>query len=677
MNPSPPTNKGVTKITTGDPAYMLAQYPPYTMTPSAQESYNRILKDITWARNVINMQYNYFNGLTLYQCIDDWTTRWNGYVVPLSVLDETDSNIFLNFTRNLIISYMAKVAAQPPSCKIKAVNKNTGLANQKFADVLKDLNQYSLDEENVKAKFLAVVQETTVKGTCLVYEGYAKYTQNMKVPQTYDMEHGKFTWNNEERVIFDNCYQEIAKLEDVYISNAFEPDIQKQPFVIWKKITSYQEAAFEFGHYANWKYVVPGAYRVIMEPRTFYNTELYTPLQAYQTEIFRYYNKKENLLIIMCNGVILYSGPLPFKHGRYPFAKYIYEKFGNDFFWGAGAPFKFMGEQDTQNTFINMMIDKTLGSLLPYGLSSDLDDLIEDDQLAPNKIRKVGDINKWKFATLPGVSAGEQAMFQNMMDLLRKNSGLADAGTASTPTGGRLSVRQVLLQNQQNQQQQSYSVNFLEDGERDRTILRLYNIMQFYSIPKIQRITGKNGKEIEQLVYRDIYIHETRLSDGRNGTKIIKITDIGNEDDRMHMENDLALMEAMGDESGTPTEALALPISMFTNFNIQVQIVTNSSYTQNQVLDQAERQQYAQWRLAMAQFAPVDTQELIKWVDESYDIDTDRFTPKGTQPMNAGPGNVNPQNQPVAAGGGGQQPSGGPAENAGKMESPNIGDMMF
>ena len=145
----------------------------------------------------------------------------------------------------------------------------------------------------------------------------------------------------------------------------------------------------------------------------------------------------------------------------------------------------------------------------------------------------------------------------------------------------------------------------------------------------------------------------------------------------MHMENDLALMEAMGDESGTPTEALALPISMFTNFNIQVQIVTNSSYTQNQVLDQAERQQYAQWRLAMAQFAPVDTQELIKWVDESYDIDTDRFTPKGTQPMNAGPGNVNPQNQPVAAGGGGQQPSGGPAENAGKMESPNIGDMMF
>ena len=655
-----------------DPAYKLDSYPTYTPTPSEAEASNRVLADIIRGRNVVARSYNYFNNRQLYDCIDDWTMRWNGATVPLSVLDETSSNIFLNFTRNLIISYLSKIAMQPMTPKIRAVNRKSGIANQHFAETLKDLNEYSLKNENASAKFLAVAEECTVKGTALVYEGYTKFTQKMKTPKSYDMETGQFTWDTEDRLIYDDCYQELMKLEDVYIANPFEPDIQKQPFVIWRKVTSYQEASYQFGHYKNWKYVVPGSYRVLMEPRTYYNEELYTALQDYQTEIYRYYNRKENIYIVMVNGVILYKGPIPFKHGKYPIAKYIFEPFGPDFFWGAGAPYKFMGEQDTQNTFINMMVDKTYGSLLPYGLSSDLDDLIEDDVLAPNKIRKVGDINKWKFDTLPGVSAGEQQMFQTMMDLIRQNSGLADAGGAATPKGGRLSVRQVLLQHQEQMQKISFSMNFLEDGERDRTELRIKNIIQFYSIPKIEKITGKSGKEIESLIYKEARLYDSSLSDGRTGTKIIKMVDDSMMDDneRMTLQNDLSIMEEMGEATGTPTEALAVPISMFDNFDIQVEIVKNSSYERNQTLDQAARQEYAQWRMMMAPYAPVDTAELVKWVDEAYDIDTERFTPKNSAPVDANAGNT-----PTTP----QSPTGTPqpAAEMAPSKTPQLSEMMF
>lgn len=631
------------------------QTPPYVPTDDEQHAYNRVLNDFILGRLVSNRQYNYFNGLSLYDCIDDWTTRWNGYVSAYGPLAETNSNIFLNFTRNLIIEYLAKAAASPTEPKIKAINRKNFINNQKLADLLKDLNEFSLNNENGSAKFMQVALETTVKGTAIVYEGYRRTTQIRQTPISWDAEKGKFKFKKVNHVDFDDCYQELCRLEDIYILNPFEPDIQKQPCVIWKKVTTYYEAWLNYGKYDNWKYVQPGAFRLLAEAPTFYGQEMYTELQPNQVQMLYYYNRKENRHIIMANNVILYNGPSPFLHGKYPFAKYIFEPFGNDFFWGAGAPFKFMGEQDTENSFVNMMVDKTYGSLLPYGLSSDLDDLIEDDTLAVNKIRKVGDISKWKFDTLPGVSAGEQGMFQTFMNMIRENSGLGGAADQFSPKGGKLNVRQVLLKQQEQAQKLNFSLSFLEDGERDRTELRLKNIMQFYSIPKIEKITGADGKTYQDLFYRTVTLNDTKLSDGKTGTKIIKLVDEDALEDnkRKQLEDELSVLEEMGDMNGTPTEAIAIPVSMFDNdsYDLQVQVVKSSSYQKMQALEQAERQDYAQWRLAMAPYAPLDALELVKYVDEAYDIDTERFTSKAQQ---------QPQMNPAMAGMGGPVPEGKP-----------------
>jgi hypothetical protein len=634
--------------TTSEAKSNIEVYPAYLPTPTEQVAINQTLKDIIQGRLVINRSYNYFNNNSLYDVIDDWTMRWNGYTEPLGVLDETSSNIFLNFTRNLIISYLSKVAMGNVDPKIIAVNKKTNILNKKFADLLKDLNQYSLNEENGPARFLEAALECTIKGTSIVYEGYVKNNQKIKTPISFDAETGKFEFKEEDRTIFENCYQEIVALEDFYIANPYQPDIQKQPFVLWKRITTYDEAFAEYNHYKNWKFVKPGAYSILAEPTTFYRDRLQTELTQSQVEIIKYYNRRKNIHRVIVNGVILYDGPIPFKHGKYPFAKYIFEPFANDFFWGAGAPFKFMGEQDLQNNLINMLTDKTYGSLQPYGLSSDLDDLIEDDTLAPNKIRKVGDVNKWKFDTLPGVSAGEQQMFQTVMGLIKDNSGLSSGADQFSPTGGKVSVRQVLLKQQEMLQKIGFPINFLEDGELNRTELRVKNIMQFYSVPKIEKITGKDGKEIKELVYRQATLHETTLSDGTIGTKVIKMVGedaATDENKRQQLADELSITEEMGDLQGTPTEALAIPVSMFENFDTKIQIVKNSSYTRNQTLDQAARQEYANWRLSLAPVAPLNAPKLIKWVDEAYDIDPEEF---GAEPNENVPqqNQLQPSNQP-------------------------------
>ncbi|MES2006864.1 MAG: hypothetical protein V4436_02015 [Patescibacteria group bacterium] len=630
-------------------------FPVWVPTMKEALAVTETIKTFEKGRDNLNRGYNYFGGRNLTETIDDWTKRWNGYIPPMSpLLDNTQSNIFINFTRNAIIGYLSKVAMSPVKAHIIAVNKKNGMSDQKIADLFEDLNQYSLNAENAPKKFMEAAIECVTKGTVVVYEGYMRTEQEMKTPIKFDQTTGEIEYKKEKRVLFDNCYQQVVPLEDFYILNPFEPEIQKQPKVIWRKITSRSEAETEFEHYKNWEYVRPGNYTIASEVMTFYRNTLMSELLPDQVEILRYYCKIKNRHMVIVNGVLLYDGPIPFKDGDYPFAKTINEPFAVDFFYGNGSPNKYMGEQDLINTFINAMADKTINSLTVTGLSSDLDDVIEDDVLEVGKFRKVGDIDKWKWWEAPAVNTGEMNMFNQVMSLARE-SGSTDAGQLTTPRGGKVQTRQVLLKQQELMQKLSFNMNFLEDLERDRTKLRLSHILQFYSIPKIEKITGKKGKEIEKLLYRDVQLSGVKLSDGRTGDKIIHLIDgtsIKNPDDRATLEDELSLIEVKGDLRGTPTEALALSVDVFNDYNHSVQVVKYSSYEKNQALDQASRMEFANWRIQLAQLVPIkNAQGLIDWVEESFDVDTEQFE---QAPMGAG---GQPAPPPTAPGAGG--PAGG------------------
>jgi len=500
----------------------------------------------------------------------------------------------------------------------------------------------------------------------IVYEGYLRQVQKTKIPQEFDSTTGEIKYKEEERVIFDDCYQEVVPLEDFFITNIREPDIQKQPKVIWRKITSKEEAEAEFAHYKKWEYVRPGKYAVWPDMEPFYKDVEVTELQKDQVEILRYYERMKNRHIIMINGIILYDGPIPFKDGKYPFAKTVNEPLGIDFFYGSGHPNKYLGEQDLINTFLNAMADKTVASAVTTGLSSDLDDLIDDDIVEMGKWRKVGDIEKWKYLESPSVSAGEFNMFQLVMNLAGQ-SGNTDAGQTSTPRGGKVNSKQIMMKQQELMQKLSYNMNFLEDLERDRTELRISHILQFYSIPKIAKITGKNGKELEKLTYRDIQLNNTRLSNGKSGTRIIKLVDgdtLKNKDSKTKLKDEMSVTEMMGHMQGNPTEVLALSVDSFSDFNNSIQVVKRSSYEKNQALDQAVRLEYANWRIGVAQLVPIkNPQGLVDYVNEAFDIDTDRFESPGPQQEQQ-----NPMQKMMQM----MQAQGGPQGASGKQGQPNM-----
>lgn len=613
-------------------------YPPYNPTTKELECIMDVLSVFDKGRSIQQKGYNYFGGQSLLESIDDWTKRWNGYIPPMNpLIDATQSQIFVNFTRNAIIAYLSKVALAQMQTHIVPVNKKSGIINQKFADVVEDLNTYSLQAENGEAKFLQAALECVVKGTVVVYEGYARNTQDTDLPVKFDAKTGELETKKGERVIIDDCFQEVIPLEDFFITNPFQADVQKQPDVVWRKLTTYQEAAMEYSHYKSWQYVKPGSYTMANDVTTFYRNMILTDLQKDQVEILKRYNRSKNKLQVLVNGVVLYDGRLPFKDGKYPFAKTVNEPFGNDFFWGNGHPNKYMGEQDLINTFINMMADKTFNSLQYTGLSSDLDDLIDDDRLEIGKIRQVNDVNAWKWWESPPVNAGEMQMFQEVMNLAKDSASLG-GGSQFSPKGGKLSQQQIMLQQQEMMNMLSFSMNFLEDLERDRTELRIDHILQFYSIPKITKITGKKPGELQGMVYRDVQLNDVKLSSGAKGTKLIKLVNndhLKNPDKRKQLEDHLSLLELKGQEQGTPTEALAVSVDSFYDYNMSIQVVKNSSYKKNQALDQATRMEFANWRIGLMDHIPLpNPQGLVKWVEDAFDIDTDTFesAPAGATP---------------------------------------------
>ena len=121
-----------------------------------------------WTRGNLIMQNAYpeLKNRNLTTCLRLWQTRYNGYST------QNPDLMFLNFTRNVCVSYIAKVAASGPKTHIASTNKVSNSPNKVLAEILSCVNKVSLIKEGADAKYRENVTSQTVKGTVIVYEGY-------------------------------------------------------------------------------------------------------------------------------------------------------------------------------------------------------------------------------------------------------------------------------------------------------------------------------------------------------------------------------------------------------------------------------------------------------------------------------------------------------------------------
>jgi hypothetical protein len=152
------------------------------------------------------------------------------------------------------------------------------------------------------------------------------------------------------------------RARDVYIPDPYQPNIQKQPYVIVMTEGDYETLGIKYGKYKKWKDVIPGRGNYLESEEGDVDEESETDLEDDSVQIILYFNKSKDLMYVVANGVNLTheENPIPFIHKNYPIVPFLFERFANvEFAWGNSVPNVNREDQELVNSLWRMMTDGT------------------------------------------------------------------------------------------------------------------------------------------------------------------------------------------------------------------------------------------------------------------------------------------------------------------------------
>ena len=222
--------------------------------------------------------------------------------------------------------------------------------------------EWSADESNYNHTALMRTITALSSPASIGYTEYSEVYKNVKIEKD---EKGKWI----EKKIRDqafSCFQDVVvPVDQLYIENIYEPDIQKQGWLIWRRVYSYTLAQTKYGDRDNFKYVKPGVQTIYDDAnRLFYY--VYDPnMRVEDVEEIAYWNRSLDLKIILVNGIMMTDAdnPNPRADKLYPFDKFGYEPINNRFFYYKSLAFKLQHDADVINTLYQMVVDGTYLSI--------------------------------------------------------------------------------------------------------------------------------------------------------------------------------------------------------------------------------------------------------------------------------------------------------------------------
>lgn len=442
--------------------------------------------------------------------------------------------------RNKCISIAAHATARLIFPKVFAYNQDSD-EQENAARIMEDLMEYSGDISNYSYTALMRVITALASPASI---GYTEYGEVTKVVKTQKGDDGKWIEKRVRDESYPEFMDEIVPVNQLYIQNMYEPDIQKQGFLIWRKVYSYSEAQIKYnGVYENFKYVRPGVQTLYDDAnRTFYY--VYDPnMRQEDVEEITYWNKNLDIKITMVNRVMLTpcDNPNPRMDKLYPFDKFGYEPIHNRFFYYKSLAFKLQQDANVINTLYQMVIDKTYLSIFPPMVALG-DEIIASDVIVPGAVTTMAaGVNADLKAINPGnVNALKDgiASIQLVEDSIDQTS--ADSQQSGAKEGGSQTAYEISVLEQNANTVLGLFLQMIAKHVRDFGKLRMGDILQYLTAPEVVAIEGTDDAE---LVYKTFFLN----SKGDDKNKKI-VLDKGVPDDMDEDEYLEASWELLGEE---------------------------------------------------------------------------------------------------------------------------------
>lgn len=399
--------------------------------------------------------------------------------------------------RNKCMSIAAHATARLIFPKVFAHNE-TADEQEDAAQVMEDLMEYSGDISNYP--YIALMRVITAMASPASI-GYTEHGEVTRLVKTEKGEDGLWM----QKRIRDESYPEfmdvVVPVDQFYIQNFFEPELQKQGWVIWRKVYAYSDAQIKYSLYDNFKYIRPGVQTIYDDAnRTFYY--VYDPnMRQEDVEEIMYWNKNLDLKIIMVNGVMLtdYDNPNPRQDKLYPFDKFGYEPIHNRFFYYKSLAFKLQQDAGIVNTLYQMVIDGTYLAIFKPMVNVG-GEIIASDVIVPGAVTTLTDVN----ADLRAINVGsdlksgletlsvvEKSIDESSQEPLQQGEDTQGGTTAYEISKIEQNANTIL----------GLFLQMIAKHVKDYGQLRLGDILQYLTVPEVMDITGE-----PELTYKTFFV---------------------------------------------------------------------------------------------------------------------------------------------------------------------------
>jgi hypothetical protein len=655
-------------------------YPEYLPTEKEVAVIGSVFNKFRNSADERNYGFEYFDGLTLQEYIEDSVKRFYTNIDEREGLEDWQARIHDPFTRNKVLAILGKVVQVLPIAKIES----RGDEDLRKAIILNNLYEYAEEIDDYEELMINILLECIVKGTSIGYEGLEVKTKDVKNIKKYD---DKLTYEV-TRETRQRLFGAIVPLEDFYPSSVSIRRIKDMPYCFWRSTIPFQKFLMDYGMYEDSKFVQPkSTYTGLQDDKPFYVDFISNDIREGAVEIIRYYNKDVDEYVIIANGVWLNPintgesleiSPLPFNHKDLPFWEIKFDLFGADFFYGKSLPDRLKSMQDVLNVLSNMLLDQSFLTIFPPLLTNGFDS-IEDDYLRPGRrtpIDTQGLPITSAFMKLDlGVPSGWHQYILEYTRKIMEQSSLDQVSSGQAGVGGRTTAQEIRQAAEGVQAMLGLLGKFVNYGLKRKATLKSQNVLQFWTDkdnPMIRKVRGDGANQEFNDAFNIVKLDNTVLSSGKRGTKIIEM--YGSPDKKPTAQKLKARSKVNKAVSGRDVEIIAVDPEYIRDLAYDIKIVPNPRSEASKDIDKAL--QLEKTRVYLSFFPEmVNKRELAAQTAEKMGDDPTKIL--NDEVFNPAPKENNPElRQPMSA-----EPEGNVAENmmrgakGGEMNSMQLRDL--
>lgn len=256
----------------------------------------QVKKDISIGDDILHRPFEEFNGLSLIERSNRDQATWLSWNPEMESGPEGDWRYLgiRPMTRNRVISTAAHLTSQLVIPMIHAQNDQDE-EDKEAAYVMRDLLEYNIQHSNYELAFLYGVISALVNPITYFKVCYSHATQEV--------------WEKNKRKTVDD--DELSGFQffllppdEVLIGNAYEHNLQRQPFLIHRRFISFDTAQGLWGEKEDFeKYVAPGVKAIYNEDDgLMYDVDDDNDMLV---EEVTYYNRRQDIEIPFVNGVYM------------------------------------------------------------------------------------------------------------------------------------------------------------------------------------------------------------------------------------------------------------------------------------------------------------------------------------------------------------------------------------